>query len=66
MGMAQPIIDCAKCDRTAIIRRMTVTYNTSIDLETRETMHQRVAVTYHLECPDCGYSFSVMADDDPV
>jgi ribosomal protein S27E len=60
MDQAQPEIPCAKCSQPlATIRKMTVTYETSIDLETNETVHHRVGITYGVECPDCGHSFSV-------
>ena len=64
--MGQPIIDCANCDQPAIIRKMTVTYETSYDVEARESVHRRAGVTYDVECPRCGYSFSLRVDDDPA
>jgi len=61
--VAYPIIECAKCDQPALIRKMAVTYRASIEMETRESVHRRLGVTYDLECPCCGYSFTVAVDD---
>jgi len=65
-GIGQPVIDCAKCDQPAVIRKMTVTYQTSFDVEARESVHRRLGVKYDLECSHCGDSFSLTADDAPV
>jgi hypothetical protein len=45
---------------------MTVTYQTSFDVEARESVHRRLGVKYDLECSHCGDSFSLTADDAPV
>src|SRR5262249_46141156 len=66
IGMGLPTIDCAKCDQNAVIRRMAVTYETSFDVEARESVHRRVGVKYDAECPNCGYSFSLTVDDAPA
>ena len=64
--MGRPIIDCAKCDQHAVIRKMSVTYETSFDVEARESVHRRDGVKYDVEFPNCGYSFSLRVDDDPA
>ena len=37
---------------------MTVSYETSIELETKETVHRHASTMYRLRCPQCGHVFS--------
>jgi hypothetical protein len=37
---------------------MTVSYETSIELETKETVHRHASTVYRLRCPQCGHVFS--------
>jgi rRNA maturation protein Nop10 len=36
---------------------MTVTYKTTIDVETRETVDCHASTTYTVACPECGHQF---------
>jgi len=50
---------CEKCGhREAEILNMTVSYETSIEFETRETVHRHASTVYRLRCPECSHVFS--------
>lgn len=59
-----PDFACAKCALPgATIRKMSVTYQTSFDVDARESVHRRLGVDYDLECPHCGHSYTLTAPD---
>jgi uncharacterized Zn finger protein len=50
---------CEKCGQAETeIQNMTVSYETSIELETKETVHRHASTMYRLRCPQCGQVFS--------
>ena len=59
----QPVFECEVCGHSpATVVRMTVTYQTSIEVETKETEHRHVSTTYLLHCSKCGHDFSATVD----
>ena len=60
---SHPVIECDDCGRVALIRKMAVTYQASIDMDTRDTVHRRAGVKYDLQCPHGGHSLAVTVDD---
>ena len=56
----QPDIACRKCGyRAAKIVKMTVAYETTFEMETRQSMHRHASTTYAVKCPECSHAFSV-------
>jgi DNA-directed RNA polymerase subunit RPC12/RpoP len=54
-----PDIACKKCGyAVAKILRMTVTFATTMDMDTRNTRHEHASTTYAVKCPQCGHAFS--------
>jgi ribosomal protein S14 len=50
---------CEKCGRSEMeVQNMTVSYETSIELETKETVHRHASTVYRLRCRHCGHTFS--------
>lgn len=60
MSLARRIeIPCEKCGQAETeIQNMTVSYETSLELETKETVHRHASTMYRLRCPQCGHVFS--------
>jgi hypothetical protein len=50
---------CENCGNPETeMQNMTVSYETSIELETKETVHRHASTMYRLRCPQCGHVFS--------
>ena len=50
---------CEKCGHPETeILNMTVSYETSIELDTKETVHRHASTMYRLRCPKCSHEFS--------
>lgn len=50
---------CDKCGHPETeILNMTVSYQTSIELDTKETVHRHASTAYRLRCGQCGHVFS--------
>jgi len=57
---------CEKCGHSETeILNMTVSYETSIELETKETVHRQASTMYRLRCPQCGHVFSRTISTSP-
>jgi transposase-like protein len=60
LSAGQSSFPCENCgDTFTKVTRMTVTYETSIDLDVRETTHRHTLTTYFLTCPKCQHNFAV-------
>jgi uncharacterized Zn finger protein len=54
-------IPCEICGQAETeIQNMTVSYETTLELETKETVHRHASTVYRLSCPQCGHVFSRM------
>jgi DNA-directed RNA polymerase subunit RPC12/RpoP len=56
---AKPQIACERCQTVTIVKAMTVTYETTIETDTRETVHRHASTTFAVRCPECNHSFYV-------